>query len=98
MRLACYPRVYATTQKLTALGSHAREPAAWKPPPLEILDPLLLLLGDRLVTQQQLFSVKAYVYSSRSTSTQSSVDIPPLKGMGWKFLTVERAKTSMGRW
>ena len=68
------------------------------PPPLKTLDPLILLLGDnKSVTQQQPFSVKAYVYSSRSTSIQSSVDIPPLKGMGSKPLTVERAKTSKGR-
>jgi hypothetical protein len=56
------------------------------------------LLGDRFVTQQQLFHVKAYVYSSRSISVQTSVDIPALKGMTWKFSTVERPKTSMGRW
>ena len=58
----------------------------------------ILLLGDRFVTQQQLFEVKATAYSSRSTITQVSVDSPPLKGMSWKSLTVERAKTSMGRW
>lgn len=40
----------------------------------------ILLLGDRLVTQQQLLEVKATAYSSRSTITQVSVDIPPLKG------------------
>jgi hypothetical protein len=58
----------------------------------------ILLLGDKPVTQQQLFEVKATAYSSRSTITQSSVFIPALKGMTWKSLTVERAKTSMGRW
>ncbi len=43
------------------------------------------------------FLVEAYDYSSRSTNTQTSVDIPPLKGMGLKFLTVERAKINRGR-
>ena len=58
----------------------------------------ILLLGDKPVTQQQLFEVKATAYSSRSISVQTSVLIPALKGMVCQFLTVERAKTSMGRW
>jgi len=69
------------------------------PPPLKTLDPLILLLGDnKSVTQQQPFSVKAYVYSSRSTIIQTSVAVAPLNGMGLKSLTDERAKVSMGRW
>jgi hypothetical protein len=46
------------------------------------------LLGDRFVTQQQLFHVKAYVYSSRSISVQTSVDIPALKGMTTEVWTL----------